>query len=287
MAATEQVRSHPSGIVLTDAEFDLLRGLIYHETGISLKDSKRTLVVSRLGKCLQRTGVGSFKDYYHLIVSRDRGGEERRRMINAITTNKTSFFREPEHFEVLRNWIGRRAGQRPPARSLRIWSAACSTGEEPYTIAITAHEALGACIGEWDVRITASDIDTDVLDTASSALYPLSSVEEIPVPLRRKYLQRGTGEWEGWARIKPSVRQLVAFRRINLIEQCWPLEAGFDAIFCRNVIIYFDAGTQQQLFRRILPLLKPDGLLFVGHSETLQWLHERVQPVAHAVYRFR
>lgn len=271
---------------LTDEEFQLLRALIHREAGISLKETKRSLVMGRLAACLRRTGASTYREYYDLLHLRDPHGSERRRMINAITTNKTAFFREQHHFEYLEEWLSNRAKSSTLPRTLRVWSAACSTGEEPYSIAISACEALRP-FSAWDVRILASDIDTDVLADAEAGVYPLDSLGEIAEHIKRKYFQRGTGGWEGHARIKTEIRRLVEFRRVNLIEEPWPIQARFDAIFCRNVIIYFDRATQKRLFDRLLHYLRPDGLLFVGHSESLQAIAAAVRPIGHAIYSFR
>lgn len=276
--------SRHTGIVqLTDDEFNRFRELIYRETGISLRDSKRILVASRLAKCLRRTGAGTFTEYYDLLMHRDPKREERRRMVNCMTTNKTSFFREEAQFGVLRRFLAARAQSPARKRTLRIWSAASSTGEEPYSIAMTVSDVLNGCNG-WDVRILASDIDTDVLSAGEAGIYDMQSLENVPAEMRRKYFLRGTGQWEGTVRVKPELRQMITFRQLNLIGETWPLQSRFDAIFCRNVIIYFDRDTQRTLFARMVPFLDPDGLLFLGHSETLHSICSSVRSVAHAVY---
>ena len=266
---------------ITDVEFGLLRDLIHAKTGIALKDSKRALVSGRLVKRLRDLGLESYSEYYRILQNSDPGGVEMRQMINCITTNKTSFFREEAHFPVLADHF--RAAVRRGQTAYRIWSAACSSGEEPYSIAMTLLPESRS----YDVRILASDIDTDVLAQAEDGLYPLESLEALEMPVKRRFFLKGRGECEGLAHIKPEVKELVQFRRINLIEDAWPIHTKFDAIFCRNVIIYFDRATQRRLFERLSGLLSRDGLLFVGHSETLYWLNDLLVPVRHSVYRTR
>jgi len=205
-------------------------------------------------------------------------------MINCMTTNKTSFFREAEHFAILAGHL--RAGLHAGRTSFRLWSAACSTGEEPYSMAITALEVLHAAPG-LELRILASDIDTDVLAQAEEGVYALESLAELDGQRKRRYFLRGHGAWQGLAQVKPDVRGLVEFRHINLIEEPWPVHAKFDAIFCRNVAIYFDREVQQRLFQRLVARLAGDGLLFVGHSETLHWMGGLLASSGHSVYHMR
>jgi chemotaxis protein methyltransferase CheR len=272
-------------LAIDSREFDLFRRLIHSETGIALKDSKRPLLISRLGHRLRTLGLGSFSEYYTLLKTRDRGGEELRQLINSITTNKTSFFREPDHFSFLAMHVRERAKREGDRGRLAVWSSACSTGEEPYTIAMTLREALPEAYGA--VEITASDIDTDVLAQAAAGLYPEEALAPVEPDLRRKYFLRGKGQWEGLVKVKPVLQEMVDFRQVNLVEDNWRLEGPYDIIFCRNVVIYFDRETQERLFDRMLNRLRADGLLFVGHSESLQWLSNRVQAVRHTVYRKR
>ena len=269
------------GAVLTvgDAEFAFFRDLIHARTGIALKDSKRSLVAARLGRRLRALGLESLAAYRRYLEGSDPGGGELRQMINCITTNKTSFFREEEHFDVLAEHLSSAA--RDGQKSYRIWSAACSTGEEPYSIAITALETDRPP----DLRILASDLDTDVLAQGQRGVYALESLDAIDDRRKRRYFLRGSAANEGWAQVKPNVRDLVTFRRVNLVEEAWPIHARFDVIFCRNVIIYFDRETQRRLFERLAEYLAPRGLLFVGHAESLYWLGELFAPVAHSVYR--
>ena len=202
-----------------------------------------------------------------------------------MTTNKTEFFREAHHFEYVRTrWLPSRGPcRRMSDRHLRVWSAGCSTGEEAYTLAITLLDALDA--GErWDVRILASDIDTEVLTHAAAGIYPLEQVAPVPRAMIPRYFLRGTGGQDGFVRVKPAVRSLVTFRRINFIDEPWPIRTRFDLIFCRNVLIYFDRPTQQRILSRLVLQMKDDGLLFLGHSESILGF-DALAPVGATVYR--
>jgi chemotaxis protein methyltransferase CheR len=265
---------------LGEREFQFFSELIHSRTGICLKDSKRSMVASRLMRRLRALELADFARYRAYI----EGGEDKEeltRLVNCLTTNKTSFFREEAQFEFLQGWLPRRAAERP-AQMLRIWSAACSTGEEPYSIAVTALEALQEVSG---LRILASDIDTEVLAAASRAVYPLASLDPVREPLRRRYFLRGTGDWQGHAMPKPAVTRQVDFRQLNLVDPRWPALGRFDAIFIRNAVIYFDRVTQRRLFERLAHLLEPGGLLFAGSSESLFWLSDLFLPVRHSIYR--
>jgi len=276
MAAAIQIGAIPA---VGDQEFAFFRDLLRARAGIALKDSKRSLVAARLVHRLRALGLDSFAQYRRFLQTADASGSETKLLINCMTTNKTSFFREEAHFTILKDRMlsAERAGQ----RVYRVWSAACSTGEEPYSIAITALSAARAI----EVKVLASDLDTEVLARAEEARYPLEAIAELDEPLKHSYFLRGRGSCEGSVLVKPAVRKMVSFRNINLVADAWPVQTRFDAIFCRNVIIYFDRETQARLFRRIVQYLAPGGLLFVGHAETLYWLDDLLVPVDHAVYR--
>ena len=266
----------------TDGEFARFRDLIHEQTGIHLKDHKRDLLMARLGRHIGNLGFHSFSEYYD-YVARDASGDALRAFINRITTNKTSFFREPHHFEFLGTRLIpelRRRGR----RELSLWSAGCSTGEEPYTIAMVIQEALGMHHG-WDARILASDIDTDVLAHAREGIYPMEALNGVSAERRRSFFQRGYGRFEGQAQVRPALRRMVEFRRINFKDPEWGVSGLFDAIFCRNVIIYFDRALQEQIIGRLTARLKPDGYYFCGHSENLFWLGDLLLPVGPTVYR--
>jgi chemotaxis protein methyltransferase CheR len=269
------LKTHPARggpYTITEAEFEIFRALIREQTGIVLSDRKRQLICTRLSGRLRHYGYTSFQQYHDHLMREDPEGAELRCMLNAMTTNKTSFFREEHHFSFLEERVlpsvSRRGERLGTAVPLRLWSAACSTGEEPYSIAMTLRrEPMPPYIR--DVRILASDIDTDVLAFAERAIYPEDRVGKIPPALLRRSFLRGRGQNEGTYRVRPELRQLVTFRRINFQDPSWPISAVFDCIFCRNVVIYFDKETQERLMHRLLNYLRPGGFLFLGHSESM------------------
>ena len=269
---------------LTLAEFEALRKVIRAVTGIAMSDQKRDLVAGRLAPRLRALSLSTFSDYLRFL-SADTTGAETNELVNRITTNKSSFFREPHHFEVLRTRIVpdliARAAAPGGEKRIRIWSAACSNGQEPWSLAMTIADALGSLAG-WDIRILASDLDTNVLANAERATYDEIATDDIPVALRAKYLEpAGKGE----SRIIAPLRSLVTFRRLNLVEPAtWNVRTRFDAIFCRNVAIYFDRPTQEVVFRGLAALLEPTGYLMSGHSENLHWLSSVLRPVGNTVH---
>jgi chemotaxis protein methyltransferase CheR len=266
---------------LQDGDFRKIAKLVMDSTGIVLSEKKRAFVHGRLGRRLRILGLADFRQYTRLLES-DDGDDERRMLINAVTTNHTSFFREDHHFAYLAQTVlpaivkSRGAG---PAR-LRIWSAGCSTGEEPYTLAMTLLEQE-ALLSGWDVKILATDLDTNVVRHASEGVYDAERLESIPAAYRRNYLSvRDDGKF--W--IKDEVRDLISFAPLNLLED-WPMRGPFDLIFCRNVVIYFDKPTQRKLFDRYAELLRSDGWLFIGHSESLLNVSNRFSLVGRTIYR--
>lgn len=270
---------------ITDAEFQELRKFIYAHTGIALSDHKRALVYSRLARRLRHHGLESFADYYVLLTEQDPHGEELVEMINCITTNKTDFFREPHHFRFLTEHafpeLRARAGVQ---RRVRLWSAGTASGEEAYTLAMTVRESF-APSEPWDIRILASDIDTRVLAQAEHGEYTLEQAERIPPALLQRYFYQGEGANAGRVQAKPVLKELIRFRRLNLMDNSWPMRGPFDAIFCRNVIIYFDRPTQRRLIDRMTQLLRPDGYLFLGHSESLIDAGGTLRHMSQSVYR--
>ena len=241
-------------------DFERVRALIYQRAGISLHTGKQAMVYSRLSRRLRETSHRSFASYLEWLEqsSGPAGEQEWQEFINCLTTNLTSFFREDHHFHALADDLKARAG-----RPLRIWCNAASTGEEPYTLAMTAVEALGA---NAQVKIVASDIDTKVLATAARAIYPADSRGLSPERLRQHCL-RGTGANAGKMRVKPELARMIEFRTLNLMDAHWSLGEPFDVVFCRNVMIYFDAATQRRVLAQIHTVMRPGSLLFVGHSE--------------------
>ncbi|HEY4302906.1 MAG TPA: CheR family methyltransferase [Gemmatimonadaceae bacterium] len=260
--------------VLQTREFDDLRTIIMDEVGICLNASKRTLLEGRLGRRLREHSFTDYREYLEL-VREDK--TELREMINAVTTNKTSFFRESHHFDMLGKVLQTRDSRLAP---LHVWSSACSSGEEPYSIAITARQAMRA------IRIVASDVDTNVLASAAAGVYDDDQREELPAEMLRRHFLRGRGTSEGKMRVHQDLQRMIEFKHINLMAPSWPFTEQLDVIFCRNVIIYFDRPTQDRLFRRYAELLVPGGLLFLGHSESLSWMPDLFEPVGHTVYRY-
>ncbi len=242
------------------ADFELVRRLIYERAGINLHASKKTMVYSRLSRRLRELGHTSAGEYLKQLeqVSGEQGKREWQEFINCLTTNLTAFFREDHHFPLLAAELNRSKG-----RKTRIWCNAASTGEEPYSIAMTVRETLGPSA---PVQILCSDIDTKVLEKAERAVYPIDS-RGLTSQLRKAYFMRGTGKNQGFMRIKPALRSLVEFRAFNLMDARWSLGEPFDVVFCRNVMIYFDAPTQRRVLANIHQAMQPNGLLFAGHSE--------------------
>jgi len=256
---------------LSDEEFRLFSELIREKAGIHLSEHKHQLLRARLSRRLRALDLCSFEEYYDYLMGHDATGQEMLIMVNCITTNKTEFFREPHHFDFLQE-VARQAlierARRTGNRQVRIWSAGCASGEEPYSIAISLREALGSLFG-WEIEILASDIDTEVLEKAERGIYPLAQVSAIPQALLHKYFRGGTGTFQGFVRVCQEIQGLVSFLRINLLDDPWPIQARFDAIFCRNVMIYFHRSTQKRLVERFAASLEEGGHLFVGHSESL------------------
>jgi chemotaxis protein methyltransferase CheR len=273
-----------AGLAISDAEFRYLRDLIYAHTGIALSDHKRALVCARLARRLRHWGFTTYTQYYELLTERDPEERELMELINAITTNKTDFFREMHHFQFLAEHVLPTL-QLTHQRRVRIWSAACSTGEEPYSIAMTVCESLP--LDKFDVKILASDIDTTVLERATAGVYPAEAVGRIPEALRARYFLRGSSANEGRARAKPILQSLIRFRRLNLIAESWPMQGPFDVIFCRNVLIYFDKETQRRLLQRFTELLRRDGYLMLGHAEAIHGFEKSLRTVGHSTYQRR
>ncbi len=242
----------------TNADFDQVQKLIYQRAGISLHDGKHAMVYSRLSRRLRDTGHDSFRGYLSWLESND--GPEWQEFVNALTTNLTSFFREHHHFQVLTEFLK----TRPSAGDLRLWCSAASTGEEPYSIAMTVAEAVGA---NARYTIQASDIDSKVLATAAQGVYRMEGLKGVSPEQMRKYFLRGKAGNAGLARVKPELRRAVDFLIVNLIKDDWPFREPFDVVFCRNVMIYFDAQTQRKVLEKIHKVMKPGGMLFVGHAE--------------------
>jgi len=282
-------KTSQSGVIaqvlsIDDREFQRLSELIERETGIALSATKKALLCSRLGKRLRHHGFATFSEYYEFVTERDTDGEELSRLVNCMTTNFTSFFREAHHFHFLRDeFLPELRARTTAARRLRIWSAGCSTGEEPYSIAITLAEALGSLAG-WDIKILATDLDSDVLDHAERGVFTNDALSGIGPDLRQRYFH-ALRDGSHRVQVSPELSQSIRFRQLNLIDPSWPMRAHFDAIFCRNVAIYFARSTQDQLFSRLANQLTPGGYLFTGHSESLYGLRQHLSAVGRTIYR--
>jgi chemotaxis protein methyltransferase CheR len=274
---------------LSQKEFNLFRELIYKEAGISLGGAKQQLVESRLTKRLRACNLTSFSQYYDYLQEKDRNGEERLKMINALTTNKTDFFREQHHFDYLRSTVFPMLEKRAKEtgdRKIRIWSAACSTGEEPYTLAMTVLDHFGpTSFHGWDIRILASDVDTDVLAHAQKGVYAADRVSDVPKEILKRHFLKTSKDPEAPVQVRPELQELITFRRINFIESQWPIHTYFDIIFCRNVMIYFDEATQDRLLTRFSDQLVPCGHLFIGHSESILRLDQVYTSLGNTIYR--
>jgi chemotaxis protein methyltransferase CheR len=275
-------------IALSDAEFREFQELVASLCGIHLSDAKRQLVKSRLQKRLRYHGLTSYRQYYDMVVA-TQDPEELTAFVNCITTNKTDFFREPHHFQYIAEYLVpdmlEQVKRGKMSKRLRVWHAGCSSGEEPYTMAITLLEALNGA-ADWDIQLVASDIDTNVLAQAERGVYPVDRVSTIPLHLLHKYFLRGRGASEGTVKVRDSVRQLIDFKRINL-NDVWPIrpDTKFDVIFCRNVIIYFNRETQRRLFARFSDHIRPGGILFIGHSESLLNVSDAFVSLGNTIYQ--
>jgi chemotaxis protein methyltransferase CheR len=265
---------------ITTDEFQRFRTLIYDKSGITLSDQKRTLLASRLSKRVRDLGLETFSAYYDHVTG-DPSRDEFTRMLDLISTNKTDFFREPKHFAFLREQI---LPELTREKRIRIWSSACSTGEEPYTIAMTLYEAVSDP-SQWDFQILASDLSTRVLAKAAAGVYDEERVRDVPPEVVRRHFLRGRGDSEGLLKVKPHLSAMVRFRRLNLMDETFPIKSPLDLIFCRNVMIYFDRPTQEQLVNKFYRYLKPGGYLFIGHSESLQWVQHPFKTSGPTIYR--
>ena len=263
----------------TRRDFERVRALIHQRAGISLADSKQEMVYSRLARRLRATGIQSFATYLDDLEA-GRMDREWESFTNALTTNLTSFFREAHHFPLLLEHLV--AVRKKDTRPLTIWCSAASTGEEPYSIAMTACEAFNTLTPP--VHIVATDIDTNVLSTASNGVYPMERLDKMSPERLRRFFLKGKGAHEGMARVRPELRNLVTFNQLNLLADGWPLEGQFDAIFCRNVMIYFDKPTQRKILGRFVPLMKPHALLFAGHSENFLYVSDALRLRGKTVY---
>ena len=275
--------ANPAGgnCTLTEREFQQIRELAHARFGLDLRDGKQQLVAARLGKKIRQGGFASFADY-HRHVTADASGQALVELIDALATNHTAFLREQAHFDLLANVVRAAAGRLPS-----VWSAACSTGEEPYSIVFTVLTAMSRTPAPHTPPfVLATDISTKALDRARQACFAPDRLSTLPEAWKKSYLLKVRGEREGWQQVRPEIASLIEFRRMNLIE---PFRHGrsFDVIFCRNVMIYFDRNTQRDVVNRLAGCLHPGGYLFVGHSESLSGIEHPLEYVCPAVYRRR
>ncbi|MES2759046.1 MAG: CheR family methyltransferase [Pseudomonadota bacterium] len=261
----------------TKSDFERVRALIYKRAGISLADSKQEMVYSRIARRLRATGIVSFSTYLDDLEAGKLSGDEWQSFTNALTTNLTSFFRESHHFPLLAEHL-----KRLPPGPITIWCSASSTGEEPYSIAMTACEAFNTL--SPPVQIIATDIDTNVLATAAAGVYGIERLDKMSAERSKRFFLRGKGEQEGMVRVRNELRQLITFKPLNLLADAWPLTGQFDVIFCRNVMIYFDKTTQRKILARFVPLMKPHALLFAGHSENFLYVSDSLKLRGKTVY---
>jgi len=261
------------------ADFRRVRDLIAKLAGIALAEHKENMVYNRLARRLRSTGIGSFGGYLDLVEQ--PGSEERGQFVNALTTNLTSFFRESQHFEMLATYAGARRRAAPGGGRLRVWSSACSTGEEPYSAAIVLREA------ECPAEIVATDIDTEVLRRAQRGNYALDAVDNVSPERLRRFFLKGVGPNEGRIMVRPELQAMVRFSPCNLQGDNWPAGELFDVIFCRNVMIYFSRESQRQVLDRFIRVLRPGGLLFVGHSESYATGHAALRNCGKTAYERR
>lgn len=262
------------------SDFEHIRDLVGDRTGIVLSDHKIDMVYGRLSRRLRQLGINKFAEY----LSRLEGDEQELiEFTNALTTNLTSFFREPHHFDFLRTIGLSTLLKNRPNKKLRIWSAGCSTGEEPYTIAMTVKEAM-ASYANWDVKILATDLDSNVVNRAQAGIYAQEKVNGVDQTRIKKWFRKGRGdEHAGQMKVSADLQDMITFKQLNLMHD-WPMEGPFDIIFCRNVVIYFNKDTQRELFDRYADYMADDGYLFVGHSESLHKVTERFKLIGKTIY---
>jgi chemotaxis protein methyltransferase CheR len=267
---------------ISDQDFALYQALVNREAGIWLSPVKKALLVGRLARRLRELAITSYADYYERVVA---DPAERTRMVDAICTNETHFFREPRHWEFLAEqvypaWLEQAAaGKRE--RRVRVWSAACSSGEEPYSLAMSL---LTAFPSGWSLEVLATDLSTKILDRARAATWPLAKSSEIPEAYLKAFMLKGFGAYEGTMRAGPEIRSIIRFEQLNLNGDDWPPAQSFDLVFCRNVLIYFDRATKEKVVSRLLDRITPSGFLFLGHAESLGGFTDRVRSIIPTVY---
>ena len=270
---------------ITDRDFQRLSSFVYEKAGINLHEGKKDLLRARLAKFLRNSSFSSVDEFYQALL-RDKSGEYTVGFLDCISTNLTYFFREPQHFDFLRGTVVPQFLERAPTtpvQRVEVWSAGCSSGEEPYSIVITLLQALPND-GNHQVHVLATDISTRMLAKAARGIYEEERLKKIPLDVKRRYFKRGKNRWAGFFKVKPILRQAITFRRFNLMEP-FPSSFSFHVIFCRNVMIYFDKKTQERLVQKFYDVLRPGGYLFIGHSESLTGIKHSFQYIKPSIYQ--
>ncbi len=272
--------------VLSTEDFKRLSTFIYNEYGIKMPDVKRTMLQSRLHKRLRELSMTSYREYVEYLFSKEGQQTEVIHMIDMVSTNKTDFFREPVHFDYLHSDVLPELLSGPhPSRSLKIWSAGCSSGEEPYTIAMSVNEFLLNSGNTFDYSILATDISTRVLKQAVDGIYKEARIEVLPLYLKKRYLLKSKDRTNPTVRIIPEIRRRIKFERLNFMDDYYDINESFDIIFCRNVLIYFDRETQERVINKLCTKLKHDGVFFLGHSESITNFNVPLQQLKPTIYR--
>ncbi|MEC8416400.1 MAG: CheR family methyltransferase [Pseudomonadota bacterium] len=273
MTATVSTRESTREFAFEKADFKNVQQMLFKKAGINLSDAKEAMVYSRLARRIRASNLRSFNEYLALV---NKSESELEQFINALTTNLTSFFREPHHFTALADYLRQH-------NVTNIWCAASSTGEEPYSIAMVVAEAYGSF--KTPVKIIASDIDSKVLSKAKAGVYPLASIAKIPQYRQKQFFHKGKGANEGKVKVVDELRNMVQFKKLNLTDAKWDINGPLDVIFCRNVMIYFDKPTQLKVLKKMVGMLKPAGLYMAGHSENFNMYTNLVRPVGKTIYR--
>jgi len=276
-----QVNFENKEFPFTDKDFQFIQTLVAERTGIVLTEIKRTMVYSRIARRIRHCGVSTFEEYCQLLKAGDES--ELISFTNAITTNLTSFFREPHHFDYLANTVLPELEKTKKDKRIRIWSAGCSSGEEPYSIAMTVQDYFAHKDG-WDIKILASDLDFDMVDRASRGVYNADRVTGLDKKHLQKYVKKGKGDLQGSVKMDRRLMDMITFKQLNLLHE-WPFKGPFDFMFCRNVVIYFNKETQKELFDRYADHLPENAPLFIGHSESLFKVTDRFKSMGQTIYR--
>jgi len=278
----EQASVHEREFVFSDQDFEKIRKFVKEETGITLSDAKKNMVYGRLSRRLRALDIKSFNQYIDLVSGGE--SEEKGNFVNAITTNLTSFFREEHHFDYIKDTvIPEVLKNNSNTKKIRIWCAGCSTGEEPYSLSIALHESISD-IESWDIKILATDLDTNVLEHCRRGVYDIERISGLSHSRKATWFLKGKGDHSGSVKVDARLQSLITFKQLNLM-QAWPMKGQFDFMFCRNVVIYFDKPTQKILFDRYANLVKDNGYLFLGHSESLYNVCTRFQLLGNTIYQ--